>query len=181
MKKKLLKSEQIITLRDYPVYNEQILKIYFRVFQKGYGRILPPCPVIHKFVGIPYIKGSDMKSKQYNLRLKKYLKENPKAQYFLLDGGHKTAAATLAHKIIPVLVIEKDEDFLICKKLINTGELIGWYKVENSIKDAIKELAKHHFGTAKFMTVEDKVKKMVKHKDIPKYIIQFFKKRRQLT
>jgi hypothetical protein len=181
MKKKLLCPEQIITLQDYPVHNEQILKIYFRIFQKGQGKILPACPVIHKSVGTPYIAGRDFKSKQYNLLLEKYLNENPNAEYFLIDGGHKTAAATLANRKIPVLVIEKDKDFRICQKLVEKGELFGWYKVEKSIKDAITELAKHHFGTKKFMTVEDKVKKMVRNKDVPRYIITFYKKRSSLT
>ena len=112
MKKTVLNPEQIITLRDYPVYNEQILKIYFRIFQKGQGKILPACPVIHKSVAIPYVDDKDFKSKRYNTLLEKYLQENPKAEYFLLDGGHKTAAATLSHKKIPVLIIEKDKDFL---------------------------------------------------------------------
>jgi len=178
MKKKLLNPEQIITLRDYPIYNKQILKIYFRIFQKDQGKILPACPVIHKSVAIPYVNGRNFKSKRYNTLLEKYLKENPKAEYFLLDGGHKTAAAALSHKKIPVLVIEKDKDFRTGKKLIETGEIFGWNEVEKSIKHAVKELAKHHFGTGKFMTVEDKVKKMIKNKDIPDYMIQFYKKRR---
>ncbi|MBW2969706.1 hypothetical protein KY319_01145 [Candidatus Woesearchaeota archaeon] len=176
MKKRLLKPSQIITLRDYPVYNEQILKIYFRIFQKNQGKILPPCPVIHKSTAIPFVKGKDFKSKQYNTMLEKYLQENPKAEYFLLDGGHKTAAATLSHKKIPVLIIEKDKDFKEGKKFIKNGELFGWYMIEKSIKTAMKELAKHHFGTKRFMTVEDKVKKMVKNKDVPEYMIKVYKK-----
>ena len=63
------------------------------------------------------------------------------------------------------------------KRLIKSGELFGWYMVKKTVKDAVNELAKHHFGTEKFMTVEDKVKKMVNNRDIPEYMIQFYKKR----
>lgn len=176
MKNKLLHPRQIITLRDYPVYNEHILRIYFRIFMKSQGKILPPCPVIHKSFGIPHVVGKDFKSIKYNKLLKKFLKDHPRAEYFLIDGSHKTTAATLAHKLIPAMVIEQDKDFKKVKKLIKTGELFGWYSVENSIKEAIKVLAKHHFGTKKFMTVEDKAKKMVKDKVVPRHMISFFNK-----
>jgi len=174
LKSKLLKPSQIITLKDYPVHNEQILKIYFRVFQRNQGMILPPCSVIHKSSGIPFALGKDSKSKRYNNLLKKFLQRNPSAEYFLMDGGHKTAAATLAGKQIPAMVIERDSDFTKAKKLIETGEFFGWYSVEKSIKAALAALAKHHFDTKQFLTVEDKVRKMVKNKDVPKYIISFY-------
>jgi len=177
MKKKFLRPNQIITLRDYPLYNEQILKIYFRIFNKKQGIILPPSPVIHKSVGIPYLKSKGSKSRRYNEVLSKYLKENPHAEYFLLDGGHKTTAATLSHSLIPVWVIEKDQDFQEAKKLIKTGELFGWYKTGETVKSALDELAKHHFGTKNFLTVEDKTKVMVKKRDIPDYMISTYKRK----
>ena len=176
MKNKLLHPRQIITLRDYPVYNEHILRIYFRIFIKNQGKILPLCPVIHKSFGIPYAAGKDLKSIKYNKLLKKFLKEHPRAEYFLIDGSHKTTAAALSHKSIPALVIEQDKDLKEAKRLIKTGEFFGWYSVENSIKEAIGILTKHHFGTKKFMTVEDKTKKMVRNKVVPKYMVSFFNK-----
>ena len=42
-----LNPNQIITLNDYPIRNEQILKLYFRMAQ-GENKLVPPCPVIHK-------------------------------------------------------------------------------------------------------------------------------------
>jgi len=176
MKHKLLRPDQIITLRDYPLFNEHILRIYFRIFAKNQGKILPPCPVIHKSFGAPFINKKNIKSKKYNTLLKKFLDNCPHAEYFLLDGSHKTTAATLSHKLIPVVVIEQDKDFKEAKKLIKIGEFFGWYSVENSIKEALHVLAKHHFGTNKFLTAEDKAKLMVKNKNVPNYMISFFKK-----
>jgi len=178
MKYKLLRPKQIITLRDYPLYNQHILKIYFRIFSKDQGRILPPCPVIHKSLGIPFAKGRDAKSKKHNLILTEFLDKNPNAEYFLLDGSHKTTAATLSKKMIPAVIIEKDKDFKEAKRLIKTGEFFGWYAVENSIKAALDELAKHHFGSEKFLTVEDKSKLLVKNKNVPDYMISYFKNKK---
>lgn len=175
MKYKLLRPNQIITLRDYPLYNQHILRIYFRIFSKDQGRILPPCPVIHKSSGIPFANGKDAKSKKHNALLNDFLDKNPNAEYFLLDGSHKTTAATLSKKMIPVVIIEQDKDFKEARKLIKSGEFFGWYSVENSIKDAIDELAKHHIGSEKFLTVEDKSKLLVKNKDVPDYIISYSK------
>ena len=178
MKYKLLHPNQIITLRDYPLYNQHILKIYFRIFSRNQGKILPPCPVIHKSLGIPVVNNKDTKSKKYNALLNDFLNKNPNAEYFLLDGSHKTTAATLSHKLIPVVVIEQDKDFKEAKKLIKTGEFFGWYSVENSIKDAVDELSKHHSGSEKLLTVEDKSKLLVKNKDVPDYIISFFRNKK---
>lgn len=176
MKYKLLRPNQIITLRDYPLYNEHILRIYFRIFLKKQGKIMPPCPVIHKSLGIPFIDSRDAKSKKYNALLRSFLEKNPRAEFFLLDGSHKTTAATLSKKLVPVVVIERDKDFVEAKKLIKSGEFFGWYSVENSIKEALNVLAKHHFGACGFLTVEDKTKLLVKNKNIPNYMISYFKK-----
>jgi hypothetical protein len=178
VKKKLLHPCQIITLRDYPLYNEHILRIYFRIFVKNQGQILPPCPVIHKSLGIPYVNGRDTKSVRYNKLLRKFLEEHPRAEYFLIDGSHKTTAATLSHRRVPAVVIEHDGDFKEAKRLIRSGEFFGWYSVENSIKEAIGVLAKHHFGAKEFLTAEDKAGKMVKDSLVPGYMISYFKKNR---
>lgn len=177
MKYKLLHPEQIIT-QDYPLYNEHILRIYFRVFSKDQGEILPPCPVIHKSTGIPFASAQDTKSKKYNNLLKDFLDKNPNAEYFLLDGSHKTTSATLSGKLIPVVIIEQNEDLKRAKELIKSGEFFGWYSVGNTIQEMIDELTKHHVESKKFLTVEDKTKLLVENKDIPDYIINYFNNRK---
>ncbi|MFT4309166.1 MAG: hypothetical protein ACMXYL_01620 [Candidatus Woesearchaeota archaeon] len=176
MQLKRLRPEQIITLKDYPLYNQHILKIYFRVFSKCHGNILPPCPVIHKSSGIPFSIDNDVKSIRQNALLSRFMENNPKAEYFLLDGSHKTTAACLSRKTIPVLVIEKDEDLEEAKKLTDKGELFGWYSIENSVEEAVSVLSKHHSNTKIFMTVKDKTNLLVKNKDVPDYIISYYKK-----
>lgn len=174
MKNKLLHPDQIITLRDYPLYNPHILRIYFRIFSKNQGKILPPCPVVHKSLGIPLANGKDNKSRKYNALLNDFIGKNPTAEYFLLDGSHKTTAATLSKQMIPVVIIEQDKDLEEAKKLIKSGEFFGWYSVGDSIKNTIDELAKHHIGTDRFLTVEEKTKLLIKNKDVPDYMISYF-------
>ena len=169
MKKVLLHPEQIITLRDYPIRNERILEIFFRVFIKGYGKILPTCPVISKDKFARYSKIS--------IILKRFFDKNPNTRYFLLDGGHKSAAATLARKPIPALILESDKDFKDAKKLVDSGEMFGWHNPEKSMKNAVKVLVKHHLGARAFETVEEKVKRMVKYKKLPSYIISAYNKK----
>lgn len=175
MKIKYLKPNQIITLNDFPVHNEQCLKIYFRIFQRGYSRIVPPCPVIHKSIGAPFIEGSGRKIELYNQTLTHFLEQNPQAEYFLLDGSHRTTAATLCHKKIPVLVFESDEDIIKAKKLVEQGELFS-LTTGNTIKDAITILRRHFLKTLLFETVAEKTKRMVQNKAVPQYMIDSYSK-----
>lgn len=176
MEHSLLQPHQILTLQDYPLFNEHILKIYFRIFVHKQGKLLPPCPVIHKSLGAPFMKEVDSKTKKYNIFLQQYLNDHPTVEYFLLDGSHKTTAATLSNEPIPVVILKSDKDFIEAKKLTETGEFFGWYSIESSIQEALLVLAKHHFGTREFLTVEEKTLLLVTKKDLPSYIIQYFKK-----
>lgn len=177
MRYKLLFPDQILTLKDYPVYNEHILKIYFRIFSNNCGKILPPCPVIHKSCGIPFAKGKDSRSRRYNDSLKNFLDKNPKVKYFLIDGSHKTTAACLANKKIPVVILEKNSDFRKAIKLTCNGEFFGWHSPESSIKKSLGVLAQHHMKANKLLTVGDKTKLMIKNRDVPNYMIDYFKKK----
>ncbi|MCK4670237.1 MAG: hypothetical protein KAT43_03460 [Nanoarchaeota archaeon] len=177
MKLKLLRPDQIITTRDYPVFNLHILVIFFRIFNKGQGKILPPCPVLHISSGIPYVRGKDPRSRRYNNLLSKYLEKNPKVKYFLIDGGHKTSAAAFARKLIPAMVMENDKDFAKVRKLKAKGEFFGYHSPSKTIKESIRQCARHHLGTTKFLTVEDKVKKMIQQKDVPEYMIKCYRKK----
>ena len=142
---------------------------------KHQGKILPPCPVIHTSTGIPYVNGNDKASTTYNALLDSFLETHKQVKYVLLDGSHKTTAAALSHTLIPALIIERDSDFKKAQKMKKAGELFGWYAVGHSIKEALKTLAQHHFGTKQFLTVEEKTALMIKNRDVPGYMISFFK------
>ncbi len=175
MKIKTLKSNEIITTRDFPVHNPQILKIYFRICEKGHQKILPPTPVIPLSVGLPLLDGKSKKDKEYNTKLKAYVKKNKKIKYIMVDGSHKTTALTLAHKPIHAMILKTNEDIQEVKDLIESGEVFGIYKI-SSIKEELKKMAKHLKPAELFETIEDKTKRMVKKRVIPDYMIEYYKK-----
>lgn len=167
MKQLTLLPNQIIALNDSHLYSQDVLKKYFEISKTSQ---LPSCPVIHKSKGIPY--SNKLEARNYNQKFKQFLESHPKAEYFLLDGNHKTTAATLNHKKIPVILIEKDSDFAEIQKLKDEGKIVGWYKIGNSVEEVIKELSEDLFEYYKedfgFSTIEEKTKKLIKNKEIPK-------------
>lgn len=176
MKIKNLKPNEIITTRDFPVHNEQILKIYFRICKEGYQKILPPTPVIPLSVGLPLLPVKDKKSNDYNKKIKEYIRSNKKIKYLMIDGSHKTTALTLAHKPVHAMILKTDEDIKEVKDLIKEGEIFGINKI-TTIKGELKAMAKHLKPAKFFETVEDKTKRMVKKKVVPRYMIECYKRR----
>ncbi|MBI4145314.1 hypothetical protein HY493_03855 [Candidatus Woesearchaeota archaeon] len=174
MKEIHLSADQIITLSDYPPHHEQCLKIYFRIFQNGRGRIVPPVPVIHISTGIPFTKAHGKRAEKYNGLLTAFLESHPRAQYFLLDGTHRTTAAALTHNKVPVLLFKVDKDIKEARKLVEQGELFSLTAGGNSIKEAIKTLEKHFLKAMSFQTVIEKTERMVSEKVLPPYMTNFY-------
>jgi hypothetical protein len=173
MEIKNLKPDEILTTKDFPVYSLHILKIYFRICESGNELILPPTPVIPLSVGLPLLSGESKKIEDYNLRIKKYLKENEKIKYILIDGTHKTTALTLTHKPIHAMVLETDDDIKEVKYKIETGEIFGIYEIEN-IKKELKKMAEHFKDAGFFESVEDKTRRMIKKDVLPKYMVKSY-------
>lgn len=175
MKLKMLYPDQIVALKDYPLHNQHILKIYFRVFSTKQGRILPPCPVVHRSIAIPYLRGNDKNSKAYNTALERFLKSHLRAQYFLIDGNHKSIAATLAGESIPTLVLENDKDIRKANRMIESDELFGAVWFGDSMREAVDILAKHfkkYFSRKPaFYTVAEKARLLVKRRAVPKHMV----------
>jgi hypothetical protein len=172
-----LNPDEIMTTKDFPVHNLDILKIYFKICKEGSQEILPPTPVIPLSVGLPLLPETNKKAREYNNRFKDYLKKNKQINYLMVDGSHKTTAMTLTHKKIHAIILEKDEDMDEVKALIKAGEIFGIYKL-GTIKEELKEKAEH-FKTAKlFESVENKTKRMVKERVIPDYMIKYYKEKK---
>jgi len=169
-----LKPNEIITTRDFPVHNEHILKIYFKICKKGYHKILPPTPVIPLFVGLPLLGGKSKKVQEYNKRIKKYIKKNKRIKYLMLDGSHKTTALFLTHNKINSVIFEKDVDIKEFVDLVQIGEVFS-LSTKETIKDSLMEMAKHLKDARFFETIEDKTKRMVGEKVIPKFMIDYYR------
>ncbi len=173
MEIKHLKPNEIITTRDFPVHNPHVLKIYFRICKKGHQKILPPTPVIPLSVGLPLLGGKSKKAQEYNKKIKEYIKKNKKIKYLMGDGSHKTTALTLTHKSINAMILKTDEDIKEVRDLIEAGEVFS-LAIKETIKEELKEKAKHLKDAKFFESVEDKTKRMVEKKVVPKFMMDYY-------
>lgn len=163
---KKLNPNQIITLNDYPIRNEQILKLYFRMVQKA-EKIVPPCPVIHQDLIIPSF------SSELNALFLDFKKKNIEAEFFMLDGSHKTTATTLANKKISALVIDSNKSIEEAQELVNNGELMS-LTIGKNIREVVQIINTHFSKHKNFETVEKKTRRLVKDKLVPDYMINYF-------
>jgi hypothetical protein len=164
MKYKKLNSEQIITLNDYPVYSNEVLSNYYA--QCMLGEKLPFVPVIDKKI---------VKENLNKILLEKFKifeEENPLAEYFMLDGSHRTTALTLAKSKIMGIVYEKDEDIIEAKKLIETGQMVRNGTLEKSLKENCEILNNHFLKKQYFMTVKQKTEKMIDEGIVPEDLMK---------
>ena len=63
MKILYLNPNEIMTTKDFPVHNLDILKIYFKICKEGSQEILPPTPVIPFSVGLPLLPKTKKKQR----------------------------------------------------------------------------------------------------------------------
>lgn len=174
MKELLVSPAQIMTTNDFPVHNEHILKIYFRI-AKHDSKILPPTPVLHMKTGLPLLEEKDEFAKNYNKKMKTFLEENPSVEFIMCDGSHKTTALTLTHNKIKVMVLETDEDVVLFKQKELSGEIFSFACDETSIQEILYEKANHYSQAEFFQTVQSKTDRMVRAKVIPEYMINYYK------
>ena len=178
MKTKKLHPDQILTLNDYPVHNEHILKMYHRMFQKGHTTLVPPLPVVSIAHGELRLTGKGKKIEKYNALLAHFLVSHPRVKYCLVDGTHKTTAAALCSKHIRAIVFKTDADIRAARKMVERGELFSLTTGDtNSVKNATAILRKHFFKFMFFETVAEKTERMVKNKAVPGYMIKGYKRR----
>lgn len=174
MKSLTLSPEQIMTTNDFPVHNEPILKIYFKIAQ-NHPELLPPTPVIHKSLGLPLLKETNAFSIKHNKEVKTFFEKPPNIEYILCDGSHKTTALTLTHNPINAMLIETDDDIKQFKEMIITGDIFS-FACPDSIKEILIDNSKHFSEAEFFQTVKSKTERMVNAQVIPKYMIDFYRK-----
>ena len=202
MERRILQPEQIIVPGEYELGNESILKIYFRVFDRGHGEDLPPAIVINKTTaGLPLPGGyhpEHESHKRYRVALENYLDKNPNTKYFLLDGNHKTVASALCHVPIHVLELQSDSDIAEGQKLVESGDFFNWTIPGETLEEVMRKLGDHLFNyedpdasffdrvrkldscgsyyNDNFETVADRVRRLTSNGDIPQYMIERYHK-----
>lgn len=163
MKTIKLKPHQIITLNDYPVHSDEVLCKYFNKCKLG--EELPFVPVIRKEI---VKKHFDIKLLQ---KFQDFESNNPKANYFMLDGSHRTTALTLGGRRITAAIYEDDKDISEAKKMVSTGKILKSGTLDHTLEENCEILNKHFKEKPYFMTVEQKTKRMVKERVLPRNMI----------
>lgn len=181
MEKKILQPGQIIVPGEYELGEEQILKIYFGVFNRRCGEIMPPAIVAHHSKGdrLKYYGASSNEAviRNYKEKLERLISQG--AEYFLLDGNHRTVAAALTHNPIFVLELQTDKDLKEINKMVESGRLYDWVhededsllKIVNAFENSASDSLKH------MVTVEERVKQLVSNYDLPKYMQDIYLKK----
>src|SRR3989338_11161189 len=164
-----LSPDQIITLNDYPVHSDSVLSDYFK--RCKLGEELPFVPVIRQETVRIYLDDNLL------TRFEKFTGENPEAQYFMLDGSHRTTAVTLTGHKIRAIIYEKDEDIIEAKKLVATGQVREDDILDHTLEENCKILNRHFREKPYFMTVEQKTQKMVREMILPQCMIDSYTKR----
>jgi len=154
-----LNSDQIITLNDYPLYSDDVLIKYFDKCRQG--QKLPFVPVIKKVIVKKYLNNKLLQE------LEKFEKENPTAEYFMLDGSHRTTALTLADRKIIAIVYEKDKDITEAKKLVATNQILENDMLNHNLIENCEILDRHFTEKPYFMTVKQKTDKMIEDGILP--------------
>jgi hypothetical protein len=165
-----LKPSQIITLNDYPVHSDSVLEKYFK--QARDGKELPLVPVIRKNIVKQYFGGSLLD------QFEAFENANPSAEYFMLDGTHRTTALNLAGRPIKAILYEKDRDITEARKLVKTGQMCKDGTIELSFGENCEELERHFREKPYFMTVRQKTEKMITEGKLPKPMKDCFKSKR---
>src|SRR3989338_64484 len=111
-----LAPNQIITLNDYPVHSDSVLSEYFTKCKLG--EEVPFVPVIRKDIVRKHFDDELFKEFERFERL------NPVAEYFMLDGSHRTTALTLAGCKITAIIYESNKDIKEARKLVATGQIL---------------------------------------------------------
>jgi len=159
-----LNPDQIITLNDFPVHSLEMLKKYFDQCQNN--EPMPLVPVI----SLETVRGS--LSPEVVKEFEQFVQRNPLVQYFMLDGSHRTTAAALIGRQIKVAVCDHDDDFTELKKMVASGEVNESGVLDDDLEQNIKVLNDHFASRPGFMTVKQKMDRMIAENFIPSYMLE---------
>jgi hypothetical protein len=195
MKNIQLEPNQIIVPGEYELGSEAILKIYFRMFDKGHGKDLPPVIVTPKtnhrdyealikkntlkkgsFAG--YIIGPeragyldiggalDYFKKRYNL----FDEKIGGATHYLMDGNHRSVAAALTHQPVSALELQTDKDLEEVRNLAEQGHLTDFNRKEESLSGLISSFEEYCLDNRHTKTVQERVDELTSNGDLPQYM-----------
>ncbi len=204
MKEIELQPNQIIVPGEYKLGNESILKIYFRVFDSGQGHILPPVIVARSDLISPkdrkkrleevikHLEGwckrvsfdnpfakekTTEKIREVKECYRRFEEKIAEAEYYLIDGNHKTAASTLTHSPIYALELQTSKDLAEVRRMAKQGELFDFKRPEKSLRKLVLAFEKYILGDKlhedhieHLRTVKERIDKLTSSRALPLYM-----------
>lgn len=149
MKIKLIDSNEIITSNWDFLHNKKSFEKYLFLFKSKKISSIPPVPLIKIEIVEKHL------SKELREKLKNFKKTHKKAKYFLLDGSHRTTAATLTKNKISSILINNERDIEKALKMKNEGKIDTW-RLGTKMEKIIKDLVRHFEEKPRFQTVDEK-------------------------
>ena len=153
MKTTKLNPNQIITLNDYPLYSNDVLSRYLDRCRRGED--LPLVPVIGKDTVRKYL------SAELSQVFVAFEEKNPAAEYFMLDGSHRTTALALSRRTIAAVIYETDSDVAEARRLVATGQILENETLDLTVEENCEVLNKYFAEKPYFMTVQQKADKLI--------------------
>lgn len=165
IKEVLLDPAQLIAMIDYPpLHSPEAFLEYLKKFNSGQD--VEPIVVIPKDRVIRHLAKKENLYNTYKLTLQEFLATHPLAEYFMLGGKHRSAAATVLGMKIPSYIISDDSDVAKIHDLISKGKLTGVPSVGRNFEDSLRELEEHYSEHKRFWTMDEKTEEMAKNGDI---------------
>src|SRR3989344_2542510 len=203
MKRKLLKPKQILVPGEYSIGSNEMLHKYFEIFNEGHGKDLLPIIVArsdtitpesreaelqkrirhiggwYHMYGYQYYNKEDKDSKieQVVLAYRRFDKIRKEASHYLLDGNHRAIAATLTNNFVHALELQCDQDVVDINTMVASGELPNFNRRERSLTELVLGFEGYildHLDN--FMTVKERVDKLVSRRELPEYMVKRYLK-----
>jgi hypothetical protein len=159
MKTTELNPNQIITLNDYPLHSNDVLSRYLDRCRTG--EALPFVPVIRKDI----VRGHF--DAELSRTFADFEEQNPAAEYFMLDGSHRTTALTIAGRSIAAVIYGTDMDIREARGLVATGQILENGTLDLTVAENCEVLGKYFSEKPYFMTVQQKAEKLIRENHIP--------------
>lgn len=153
MKTTELRPTQIITLNDYPLYSNDVFHRYLE--RCKVGDILPFVPVISKTI-VKLHLGPELTG-----TFDDFERQNPEAEYFMLDGSHRTTALALSGRAIPVVIYASDADIVEARTFVASGEVLENGTLDHTLAKNCEILHRRFAEKPYFQTVLQKTEKLL--------------------
>ncbi len=153
---------------DYPpLHSPAALVEYYESIRQRAD--IQPVPVIAKSIVLAYLMRSQERYNTYRQTAERFFAEHPQAEYFMIDGKHRAAAATLAGESVDCVILENDRDISILVEVQKKGIRITG--INQTLEDSLKILEEHFYEHKRFWTVEEKTQAMIAQGDVPESIL----------